>query len=38
MDLNQTMANGQTALFGFQCDGYTSTWDYTEERGQSYGT
>ncbi len=33
MDLNQTMANGQTALFGFQCDGYTSTWDYTENAG-----
>ena len=33
MDLNQTMANGQTALFGFQCDGYTSTWDYTKNAG-----
>jgi hypothetical protein len=33
MDLNQTMANGQTALFGFQCDGYTSTWDYTRNAG-----
>ena len=28
MDLNQTMPNGQTAIFGFQCDGYTLTWDY----------
>lgn len=28
MDLNQVMPNGQTALFGFQCDGYTGTWDY----------
>ena len=28
MDLNQTMSNGQTVLFGFQCDGYTGTWDY----------
>jgi len=28
MDLNQTMANGQTAIFGFQCDGYSGTWDY----------
>jgi len=27
-DLNQVMANGQTALFGMQCDGYSSTWDY----------
>jgi hypothetical protein len=33
MDLNQTMANGQTALFGFQCDGYASTWDYTKNAG-----
>jgi hypothetical protein len=33
MDFNQTMANGQTALFGFQCDGYTSTWDYTRNAG-----
>jgi hypothetical protein len=30
LDMNQTMENGQTALFGFQCDGYTSTWDYTK--------
>jgi hypothetical protein len=28
LDLNQTMPNGQTAIFGFQCDGYTGTWDY----------
>ena len=27
------MENGQTALFGFQCDGYTSTWDYTKNAG-----
>lgn len=33
MDLNQTMANGQTAIFGFQCDGWSSTWDYTENSG-----
>jgi hypothetical protein len=33
MDLNQTMPNGQTALFGFQCDGYSSTWDYTANAG-----
>lgn len=33
LDMNQTMENGQTALFGFQCDGYTSTWDYTENAG-----
>ena len=28
MDLNQVMQNGQTVIFGFQCDGYTDTWDY----------
>jgi hypothetical protein len=28
MDLNQVMPNGQTVIFGFQCDGYTGTWDY----------
>lgn len=33
MDLNQVMPNGQTAIFGFQCDGWTSTWDYTENAG-----
>ena len=33
MDMNQTMQNGQTALFGFQCDGYYSTWDYTKNAG-----
>ena len=33
MDLNQVMANGQTVIFGFQCDGYSGTWDYTENAG-----
>ncbi len=33
LDMNQTMENGQTALFGFQCDGYTSSWDYTKNAG-----
>jgi hypothetical protein len=28
MDLNQTMPNGQTAIMGMQCDGYSGTWDY----------
>lgn len=32
-DLNQVMPNGQTAIFGFQCDGWTSTWDYTANGG-----
>jgi hypothetical protein len=33
MDMNQTMPNGQTVIFGFQCDGYYSTWDYTRNAG-----
>jgi hypothetical protein len=33
LDMNQTMQNGQTAIFGFQCDGWTSTWDYTTNAG-----
>jgi hypothetical protein len=33
MDVNQVMANGQTVIFGFQCDGYSGTWDYTVNTG-----
>jgi len=33
MDVNQVMPNGQTAIFGFQCDGYSGTWDYTVNAG-----
>jgi hypothetical protein len=33
MDMNQVMANGQTVIFGFQCDGYSGTWDYTVNAG-----
>lgn len=33
MDLNQVMANGQTVIFGFQCDGWSGTWDYTANTG-----
>ena len=33
MDMNQTMPNGQTAIFGFQCDGWNNTWDYTKNAG-----
>ncbi len=38
MDMNQVMSNGQTVIFGFQCDGYSNTWDYTKNAGtpQSY--
>jgi hypothetical protein len=32
-DMNQTMQNGQTVIYGFQCDGWTSTWDYTGNAG-----
>jgi hypothetical protein len=31
--MNQVVANGQTVIFGFQCDGYSNTWDYTENAG-----
>lgn len=33
MDMNQVMSNGQTVIYGFQCDGYNKTWDYTINAG-----
>ena len=33
MDINQVMPNGQTVIYGFQCDGYSGTWDYTVNAG-----
>ena len=33
MDMNQVLPNGQTVIFGFQCDGWSGTWDYTENTG-----
>lgn len=33
MDLNQVLANGNTVIYGVQCDGYTGTWDYTINAG-----
>ena len=27
------MPNGDTVIFGFQCDGWDGTWDYTENAG-----
>lgn len=33
MDMNQVMANGQTVIYGFQCDGWSGTWDYTANEG-----
>jgi hypothetical protein len=33
MDMNQVMDNGQTVIYGVQCDGYAGTWDFTENAG-----
>ncbi|HZC42636.1 MAG TPA: hypothetical protein VE195_00590, partial [Acidobacteriaceae bacterium] len=33
MDLNQTMPNGQTVIFGIQCNSSANRWDYTENLG-----
>lgn len=33
MDMNQVTSNGQTVIYGFQCDGYSGTWDYTANTG-----
>lgn len=33
MDVNQVIQNGDTVIFGFQCDGYSKTWDYTQNAG-----
>jgi hypothetical protein len=33
MDLNQVMTNGETIIFGFQCDGWSNSWDYTINSG-----
>lgn len=33
MDMNQVIPNGQTVIYGFQCDGYSGTWDYTVNTG-----
>jgi hypothetical protein len=33
MDLNQVTSNGQTVIMGFQCDGWSNTWDYTTNAG-----
>lgn len=32
-DLNQTMANGQTVIMGFQCDSWAQRWDYSVNGG-----
>lgn len=33
LDMNQVTANGQTVIYGVQCDGYSGTWDYTVNTG-----
>ncbi len=33
LDMNQVIANGDTIIYGFQCDGGSKTWDYTENTG-----
>lgn len=35
MDMNQVMPNGQTVIYGFECDGYNNTWDYTMNKGSA---
>jgi len=32
-DMNQVTSNGQTVIYGFQCDGWNGVWDYTENSG-----
>jgi hypothetical protein len=33
MDMNEVIWNGDTVIFGVQCDGYSNTWDYTTNAG-----
>ncbi len=33
LDMNQVTSNGDTIIYGFQCDGGSQTWDYTENAG-----
>ena len=33
LDMNQVISNGDTIIYGFQCDGYSGTWDYTDNAG-----
>lgn len=34
-DINQTMSDGKTVMFGIICDGYTNTWSYTANTGSA---
>jgi hypothetical protein len=33
MDLNHVIGNGWTVIMGFQCNGWSSTWDFTANKG-----
>jgi hypothetical protein len=33
MDMNQVLANGETVIYGVQCDSWSGTWDYTANAG-----
>jgi hypothetical protein len=35
LDLNQVLSNGQTILYGFQCNGWSSTWDFSTNKGSA---
>jgi hypothetical protein len=35
LDMNQVMPNGQTVIYGFQCDGYNGVWDFTKNSGSA---
>jgi hypothetical protein len=35
MDLNQVIGNGWTVIMGFQCDGWSGTWDYAANKGSA---
>lgn len=37
LDMNQVMSNGQTVIYGFQCDGYRGRWDFTKNAGSAQG-
>jgi hypothetical protein len=33
LDVNQVLSGGQTVMYGMQCDGWSSTWDFTANKG-----
>lgn len=33
LDMNQVISNGETVIYGFQCDSWSKTWDYTANAG-----